>query len=63
MMIRARALADSAPRAQGTATGRRAEARALWLDSLGWARYGFGSDANVRAAEAEVLALDSAGKD
>lgn len=63
MMIRARALADSAPRAQGTAPERRAEARALWLDSLGWARYGFGSDANVRAAEAEVLALDSAGKD
>lgn len=32
-------------------------AQALRLDSLGWARYGFGSDANVRARLAEVRGL------
>ncbi len=56
MMIRARALAMEG-------SDQTARAQALWLDSLGWARYGFGSDAHVRAAEAAVLALDGAGKD
>ncbi|WP_245731188.1 DUF2927 domain-containing protein [Loktanella fryxellensis] len=32
-------------------------AQALRVDSLGWARYGFGSDANVRARQAEVDGL------
>lgn len=34
-----------------------AEARAVRLDSLGWARYGFGTDADVRARMAEIAAL------
>lgn len=37
--------------------GRTAEARAVRLDSLGWARYGFGSDGEVRARAAEIAAL------
>jgi hypothetical protein len=32
-------------------------AQALRLDSLGWARYGFGSDINVQARLAEIAAL------
>jgi hypothetical protein len=32
-------------------------AEAVRVDSLGWARYGFGSDANVRARLAEVRGL------
>ena len=39
------------------AMGRSGDARALRLDSLGWARYGFGSDAMVRARAAEIAAL------
>ncbi|MCC6306717.1 MAG: DUF2927 domain-containing protein [Rhodobacteraceae bacterium] len=39
------------------AQGRPAEARAARLDSLGWARYGFGSDEAVRARLAEIDAL------
>lgn len=39
------------------ALGKHDEARVLWLDSLGWARYGFGADRNVRAREAETLEL------
>jgi tetratricopeptide (TPR) repeat protein len=39
------------------AEGKVAEARAIRLDSLGWARYGFGSEAQVRARMAEVAAL------
>lgn len=39
------------------ALGRPSEAMALRLDSTGWARYGFGSDAQVRARSAEVAAL------
>ena len=34
-----------------------AAARALRLDSLGWARYGFGAEAVVRARQAEIAAL------
>lgn len=37
--------------------GRPSEARAVRLDSLGWARYGFGSDAQVRARMSEIVAL------
>lgn len=48
MMVRSEAL---------LALGRAPEARAARLDSLGWARYGFGSDALVRARWAEIAAL------
>jgi hypothetical protein len=37
--------------------GRGAEARAVRLDSLGWARYGFGSDQAVRTRASEIAAL------
>lgn len=39
-------------------TGRVSEARAVRLDSLGWARYGFGPDWAVRAKLREVGALN-----
>jgi hypothetical protein len=48
MMIKSEALA---------AQGRVAEARAVRLDSLGWARYGFGTDAQVHGRMAEIAAL------
>ncbi|MDP4031486.1 MAG: DUF2927 domain-containing protein [Pseudorhodobacter sp.] len=48
MMVKAEAL---------TALGRVAEARAVRLDSLGWARYGFGSQTAVRARMSEIAAL------
>lgn len=38
--------------------GRRTEAEAVRLDSLGWARYGFGPDRVVRARLAEIAALN-----
>lgn len=38
--------------------GRADEARAVRLDSLGWARYGFGSERNVRARLREVASLN-----
>lgn len=37
--------------------GRLKEAAAVRIDSRGWARYGFGSDAQVRARAAEISAL------
>lgn len=37
--------------------GRPDEARAVRLDSLGWARYGFGSEAEVRRRMGEISAL------
>lgn len=37
--------------------GRTAEAAAVRLDSRGWGRYGFGSDAQVRARMAEIAVL------
>ena len=37
--------------------GRGDEAQAVRLDSLGWARYGFGSDDNVRARMNDIAAL------
>ena len=49
MMFKAEALAMQ---------GRDPEAAALRLDSLGWARYGFGSDRNVRARLREIAALN-----
>ena len=48
LMLRAEALDLS---------GRPAEAEAVRLDSLGWARYGFGSDWAVRAKLREITAL------
>ncbi|WP_406676101.1 DUF2927 domain-containing protein [Roseicyclus sediminis] len=48
LMIRAEALQD---------VGRASEARAVRLDSLGWGRYGFGSNAAVGARLTEVAAL------
>ena len=38
--------------------GREDEAQAVRMDSLAWARYGFGSEHNVRARLQEVAALD-----
>ena len=43
------------------ATGRLTEARALRLDSQGWARYGFGADTQVRARMSEIAALAARG--
>ena len=40
-----------------TLQGRTAEARAVRLDSLGWARYGFGSEKAVRSRLQEISAL------
>jgi hypothetical protein len=37
--------------------GQASEARTVRLDSLGWARYGFGDDSRVRARLAEIAAL------
>lgn len=37
--------------------GRSSEARNVRLDSLGWARYGFGSETNVRQRQSEIAAL------
>ncbi|MES2967289.1 MAG: DUF2927 domain-containing protein [Pseudomonadota bacterium] len=44
------------------ATGHDGQARAAYLDSLGWARYGFGSDKQVRARMSEIAALAARGK-
>jgi hypothetical protein len=41
--------------------GRRQEAQSARLDSLGWARYAFGSEALVRARLADIAALASRG--
>lgn len=49
MMLRAEAL---------ELTGRVAEARQVRLDSLGWARYGYGADWAVRAKLREISALN-----
>lgn len=38
--------------------GRDSEARTVTLDSLGWARYGFGPDWAVRAKQREIYALN-----
>ncbi|NNE53580.1 MAG: DUF2927 domain-containing protein [Sulfitobacter sp.] len=39
-------------------TGRIAEARSVRLDSIGWARYGFGADWAVRAKLSEIASLN-----
>lgn len=41
--------------------GRADDARTVRIDSLGWARYGFGSEARVRQRLAEIAALVPAG--
>ena len=41
--------------------GRGDEAQAVRLDSLGWARYGFGTDDNVRARMNDIAALSPIG--
>ncbi|MFV0514111.1 MAG: DUF2927 domain-containing protein [Jhaorihella sp.] len=43
-------------------TGQPERARAVRLDSLGWARYGFGSDWAVRAKMQEIAALNPRGR-
>lgn len=43
------------------AMGRDDEARAVRLDSQGWARYGFGAEAQVRARTSEIAALAARG--
>ena len=53
LMVRSEAL---------TAAGRPVEARQAYLDSLGWARYGFGSDAQIRAHMSEIAALAQRGR-
>ena len=42
--------------------GRLAEAQAARAESLGWARYGFGSDVEVMARMADIAALAAAGR-
>lgn len=49
LMLRAEAMA---------LTGQSAEARTVRVDSLGWARYGFGPDWAVRAKEREIASLN-----
>ena len=49
MMFKAEAL---------TLQGNEEQAEAIRLDSLGWARYGFGTEANVRARLSEVAGLN-----
>ncbi len=44
------------------ATGRDAEARAARLDSQGWARYAFGSEAQVRARLGDIAQLGARGR-
>ncbi len=53
LMIKAEAL---------DAQGKTEEARITRLDSLGWARYGFGSDQEVRRRLAEIAALSPSGR-
>lgn len=53
LMVRSEAL---------SAAGRPVEARQARLDSLGWARYGFGSEARIRAHLSEIAALAQRGQ-
>jgi hypothetical protein len=53
MLVKAEAL---------TMLGRDAEARAVRIDSDGWARYGFGSDAQIRARTGEIATLAARGR-
>lgn len=42
--------------------GQTAAARAQRLDSLGWARYGFGADQSLRARQSEIASLGAKGR-
>lgn len=53
MLIKAEALHNA---------GQKDAAAALRLDSLGWARYGFGADTNVRARQGEIATLGARGR-
>lgn len=53
MLIKAEALEN---------TGNATAAHALRLDSLGWARYGFGSDGQMRARQTEIAKLGARGR-
>lgn len=53
MLIKAEALEN---------LGQSAAARALRLDSLGWARYGFGAEYQVRARMSEIASLGARGR-
>jgi hypothetical protein len=53
MLIKAEALENQ---------GQAAQAQALRLDSLGWARYGFGAEQQVRARMSEIAALGNRGQ-
>jgi len=52
MLIKAEALQNA---------GQESQAAALRLDSLGWARYGFGAERDVRARLSEIAALGARG--
>jgi len=53
MLIKAEALQNS---------GQGAAAQALRLDSIGWARYGFGSEGQMRARQTEIANLGARGR-
>lgn len=53
MLIKAEALANS---------GQSDAARSLRMDSLGWARYGFGAEGQVRARQSEIANLGARGR-
>lgn len=53
MLIKSEAMANA---------GQGAAARALRLDSLGWARYGFGSESQMRARQKEIADLGARGR-
>ena len=42
--------------------GQSAAAKALRLDSMGWSRYGFGSESTMRARQAEIASLGARGR-
>jgi hypothetical protein len=54
LMMRAEAL---------TLEGRATEAQAVRLDSLGWARYGFGDAGEIRARLVEIAAVTPENRD
>ena len=46
-----------------TLEGRMSEAQSVRLDSLGWARYGFGSEAEISARLRDIAAITPERKD
>jgi hypothetical protein len=46
-----------------TLEGRATEAQAVRLDSLGWARYGFGDAGEIRARLVEIAAVTPENRD